>query len=161
LLALAAVFWKGDALRFDSLEDLLLLASFGAIIFCEFVHIDNLYGEQLIRLNTVFKFYSMAWWGLAIAVPIFLYRHRSELITFKKTSVIFCAGAIALSLVYTVRGTQIRSEHNPLLPTLNAIGHWDQMAPGEREALYWLRDNTQAADVILEATGPAYSHFSR
>ena len=161
LLFLLLLLWGSGNLSLEKEENVLLIASFIALGLCEFVHLDNLYGDELRRMNTVFKFYILAWWGLAIAVPLLLWRHRNSFFRYRKLGWGCLMLSIGASLVYPLFATASRT--GPLLRkgTLDGMTYFRHILPGEREAIEWLRDNALSSDVVWEAPGPAYSLYGR
>ncbi len=136
-----------------SVETRLLALSLLLIASCEVIYLrDSFAGGEFFRMNTVFKFYFISWWGLAISVPLLLSK------TMKSK---FLVGVVAASLVYPILGTRSRLGGKIPTPTLDGMAYWSQALPGEREAVQWLRSHTDPSDVIWEAAGPPYGHYGR
>jgi YYY domain-containing protein len=156
----AGLLWGGVGFRRDRIEDLLIMAALGLILFCELFSLDATYGAALLRLNTVFKFYTMAWWGLALGVPLFLWRERGRFARKRRMCLALLFAAIAFSLVYPVTGTQSRIGGRIPEATLDGMRFWDHVFPGERPVVEWLR-GVPPEDVLWEAEGAPYGSFGR
>ena len=153
--------WKCFIEKKWHVESILVLMGIAATIFCEFVHLDDLYGPQYRRMNTVFKFYMMAWWVWALAIPVLVWRHRALFSKFRRAYIAAAFLMVLFSLFYPVYGTKGRIYLKRDQLTLDGMGHWKRAFPGEREALSWIRSNTKPRDMIWEATGVSYKHFAR
>jgi len=132
----------------------LVYLSLALMLFCEFFSLDPSYGEKYLRMNTVFKFYMLVWAMLAVAVPSLMYRQKKHRV--------FVALFTLLCLVYPIKGTIARWKDSGLSSsTLDGLFYWDQKFPHEREAMEWIRKNTNSNDTLLEANGEAYQEFGR
>lgn len=141
---------------------LLMLAAF-LIGFCEFFSVDQTYGKRFLRINTVFKFYSIAWWALALSIPALYSRFWKDFSQRKKiTAFVSIVFILSLSLVYPVRGTIVRIGHKHWYePTLDGMAKWHHEFSGEREMIQWIRSNTHPTDVIWELHGPGLYKYAR
>ncbi|HLG18197.1 MAG TPA: DUF2298 domain-containing protein [Bdellovibrionota bacterium] len=154
-----AWFWKnGD---WEEPEDALLLWSLLAIATCEFIYLYEFFGPEYRRINTVFKFYMLAWSALAICVPLLIWRHRKLFFYYRRSSVALLVVVIAAGCVYPVAGTWARTGGFRGVKSLDGMAHWDRLFPGEREIVRWLRDHTAPNDHILEAEGDSYQRDGR
>ncbi|HMQ11563.1 MAG TPA: DUF2298 domain-containing protein [Oligoflexia bacterium] len=135
----------------------ILLLSLLTILGCEFISVDATL--ESLRLNTVFKFYYLAWWGLAVSVPVFI--ERSQLLNKKRYLLTLCLGAL-ISLYYPIRASAQRVTQNIDKPlTLNGMRNWETSYPGQAEAVVWLRQHTHAQDIIWELMGGADHSFAK
>lgn len=148
---------------------LILVVGVLAIVFVEFFSLDRTYGQKLIRLNTVFKFYMVAWWALCM-VCVGIWDRQLEWARFTKVPVylrylsfgILLVG-LGLSSVYTVKGFWSRAGSlNFSRASLDGMRHWAQEFPGERALIDWMREHTGKNDVIWEMHGEeGYRQVSR
>lgn len=128
---------------------------------CEMFYVDDVYGERLARMNTVFKLYLHVWilWGLAASYAIWvarrhLLRQLSPLARrASKVLLIFCLGAGAL---YPVLAPFSRTGLFSQPYTLDAEREFRNQYPQDAAAAKWLRENIQGQVVIAEATASAY-----
>lgn len=135
----------------------IVLLSLLTILGCEFISVDATL--ESLRLNTVFKFYYLAWWGLAFCVPIFI--ERSKLLNQKPWLLTLCLGAL-ISLYYPIRATAQRIAHNLNKPlSLDGMLAWETQYPGQSEAIDWLRQHTHPRDIIWELMGGADHSFAK
>lgn len=122
------------------------------LAFMELFYLKDSYGTEFFRMNTVFKATHMAFVFLAVTAPVllgFLRRRRYGLAT--AGAVLILAAGLPHLAVLGVR----------------AFGEWpgswsglSWMAPGEPEAVAWLRKRP-AGTVIIEAVGDAYTDAAR
>ncbi len=150
--------------------------AFGLVVGVELVRV----GEDIGRMNTLFKYYLEVWILLAMASAWFLWRmwydNRFRPFPFDRARLAWL-GLVTLlvvgSLIYTVLGTQARlaDRFNPLPPTLDGAAymaeasHWekDQLfeLKHDLEAIRWLQDNVIGSPVVLEAHTDQYRWGSR
>ncbi len=140
-----------------------ILVISGALIAfsCEMFFIDDVYGERLARMNTVFKLYLHVWilWGLAAAFAVWvaeahllsrlspLARRASNLL------LIFCLGSGALyPLLAPISRTKLFAQPY----TLDAEREFRSKCPQDAAAAEWLRENIKGQLVIAEASASAY-----
>lgn len=142
---------------------------------CEVVHIRDFYGGALRRMNTVFKFYYQAWLLLALggAVAAFwLYRTlkaRRRRQGGRIAYGAFLALGVTLliaSLHFPIKVTLLRTNMFRGPATLNGMDWMQRFHPEDYAAAEWLRGQggsqpDRHVPVVLEATGGAYSEFSR
>ncbi|MCB0308817.1 MAG: hypothetical protein KDD48_05550, partial [Bdellovibrionales bacterium] len=132
----------------------LVVVSSGLIGFCELFYIDPTYGPPFVRINTVFKFYVLAWIMCGVAVPILVYRWKIHSVA--SLIVVF------LGLVYPVKALHSRlSEPQVGTPTLSGLAYWAKTFPFEKDAALWIKANTKPHDIIFEAMGKPYLDYAR
>ena len=128
------------------------------LMFCEFFSLDPTYGYDYFRMNTVFKFYILAWWIFAVFSAI-----RLSSLGWTRPRVACLLVAVLAGSVYPILGTRARLGPRPDAGhlTLDGAAYWNAVFPGERQALDWILHNTSPTDAILEAVGPAYQEYGR
>ncbi len=139
----------------------LCLLALGMIAGCELVHFKDSYGEQLHRMNTVFKFYHQAWPLLAIGAAVFAER-AWRATRARRRALAFVLGAAAfLALLYpmTAAVSRLRQKDGPF--SLDARRALERRNRGDLEAIEWLGKNAPRSAVLLEASGDPYSEFAR
>lgn len=137
----------------------LVAVASAALFACEVVFIRDSYGDELHRMNTVFKLYFQAWTFLALAFPWFA-RQLLGAGGFRRTAAAAALGAgIAASLFYPIAAVATRAGTAAF--TLDGNAYLDRDHPDDAAAIRWLRANVTRRSVILEATGDPYSYFAR
>jgi len=129
------------------------LAALGTFLFLvpEVVYVVDSYGEDLHRMNTVFKSYIQGWIFFAVALPVLLQwgvRGRPARITL----VVVMAVASGPHLVSMVAQQFTASERG-----FNGM-RW--MTEGDRAIVRYLRSQAPGT-VIAEAVGGAYTQYAR
>ena len=124
----------------------------------ELVAVKDPYGEELHRMNTVFKCYAGAAALLAPAasllVPLALASRRARF----AIRAALALGALALlahpAALLAQRAKATRT-------TLDGLAWMSREAPGDRAAAEWLRANAPAGARLVEAVGSAYTDHGR
>jgi len=155
LLAVCLVFIVIGGVRGDVRQDrpALLLAALGVFLFLvpELIYVRDPYGEQLHRMNTVFKSYFQGWIFLAIAVPALLGGMRMG--RWKRVALV---SALVLPMIPHLAGMASA----PLLHRPLGLDGLRWMTSGDREIVRFLRHQPPGA-VLAEAVGHAYSDYAR
>ncbi|HEY7113596.1 MAG TPA: DUF2298 domain-containing protein [Thermoanaerobaculia bacterium] len=139
----------------------LLVLSLAMIAGCEFRYFKDDYGDQLQRMNTIFKFYHQAWPLFGIAVVAFAERAWRQ--TGARAAALrwLSAAAAAVALLYPANATvsRLRQREGPF--SLDALPALARRSSGDAAAIVWLEQHAPARSVILEATGDPYREFAR
>lgn len=140
----------------------LLFAAAGATLAAvpDVVLVQDSYGEQMRRMNTVFKTFMGAWpllvLGGALLLPLALATRRARGII-RAALLVAAAGLIAHPLSALV----FRARWGGAVDGLNGLAWMQREAPGDRAAVEWLRTHAVDGAVLAEATGNAYTDYSR
>ncbi len=123
----------------------------------------------LQRINTVFKFYYQAWILLGCGALVAL----GYLLKHAKTTGYVAAGVYTVLFVFAIqfpivgaqtRGIEFRgptSSENRREATLDGLVFMQIHNQNDYEALQWLKQEADPQATVLEATGGAYSYYSR
>lgn len=122
---------------------------------------DAFENGALERMNTVFKAGFQAYLLLGLAAGAALPWAAAWLPRRAVWSVWAAVAAVLLllGLVYPYAGSYARTGGFSNGPTLDGLRWLESRAPGDPEAIAWLRDNTDGDAVVLEAFGDDYSAF--
>jgi len=137
---------------------------------CEFVYIKDAYGHPLERQNTVFKFYYQAWilCGISAGYAVYWMREKASKalsLAWEPGFRILLIAVVMFPIVASAAKTgYFRSFTQPSQTskaTLDGMFYLTWQYPGDYKAIYWLRRNASPDERILEASGPAFSHYGR
>lgn len=137
---------------------LLAAAGIALAMIPELVAVKDPYGEELHRMNTVFKCYAGAAAllapAVALLVPLALASRRAR----GAVRAALALGALALlahpAALLAQRAKAART-------TLDGLAWMTREAPGDRAAAEWLRANAPADARLVEAVGSAYTDHGR
>jgi YYY domain-containing protein len=122
------------------------------------VVVTDTYGEQLARMNTVFKTFSDAWpllaLGTALLLPLALSTRQAA-----ATIRVFLSLALLATLVHPLAAAVVRMKQEG--GSLDGLRWVARDMPGDRAAVDWLRLHAAPGAVIAEATGNPYSDYAR
>ena len=157
LLALALAGALAAAVLREGMQRFAFLLAAGGLLCVlapEIVYVrDAFQGSDDYRMNTVFKVGFNAWLLFGIAAAVLLtaaFARRPAL-----AALLGPLAAAALAFPIVGAATKIEQRHGGA--ELDGLGWLDELAPGDRPAIAWLREHTPRGTVILEATGPEYS----
>lgn len=139
----------------------LVLLGLGMIGGCELVYFKDTYGQDLQRMNTIFKFYHQAWPLLAIGGAVFAGRAWSAGGRRRRAfraALAACAVAAALWPV-NVTVSRLRQRDGPF--SLDAHRALERRGKGDAAVIDWLLSKARIGSVVLEASGDPYSEFAR
>jgi YYY domain-containing protein len=166
----AGVFWlllrepsaHETAVPSGTLRAGLLFAAAGAALAAvpDVVLVSDSYGDQLRRMNTVFKTFMGAWPLLALSgtllLPLALSTRRARGLV----RAVLLATAAAL-LAHPLAAVLTRAKWGGPVDGLNGLAWMQREAPGDRAAVEWLRAHAIDDAILAEATGNAYTDYSR
>ena len=164
LLALRAA-WRSFRAADDDASGIfaafLVLLALGMVGGCEIVYFKDTYGQDLQRMNTIFKFYHQAWPLLAVGSVVFVGRAwqagAGRRIAFR--AVLAVLGLLALLWPVNVAVSRWRQKDGPL--SLDAHGPLVRRNPGDAAVIDWLLKNAPQGSVVMEASGDPYSEYAR
>lgn len=124
------------------------------------VLVSDSYGDQMRRMNTVFKTFMGAWpllvLGGALLLPLALSTRRARSLV-RAALLVTVAGLLAHPLAAVL----FRLRWVGPVDGLNGLAWMQREAPGDRAAVEWLRTHAVEGAVLAEATGNAYTDYSR
>jgi YYY domain-containing protein len=139
----------------------LSLLALGMIAGCELVYFKDSYGDQLHRMNTIFKFYHQAWPLLAIGGVVFADRAWHATKRPRRSLALGLAIATFAAILYPATAMVSRLRQNEGAFTLDSRSALGRRNPGDLEAIEWLGENAPRGSVVMEATGDPYTEFAR
>ncbi len=128
----------------------------------EYVYLKDVF---MARMNTIFKFYFLAWivWSLAGAWQLarWLEPHpkNTETSVWRPIVTGVACLLIAVGLVYTVLAVPARAEEHGKPWTLDGAAWLATTRPGDYAAVQWLNANVVGAPVIAEAPSDQYRAY--
>ncbi|HVO50529.1 MAG TPA: DUF2298 domain-containing protein [Thermoanaerobaculia bacterium] len=139
-----------------------LFAAAGAVLASvpDVVLVSDSYGDQLRRMNTVFKTFMGAWpllvIGGALLLPLALSTRRARGVV-RAALLVGAAGLLA----HPLSAVLFRWKWSGPVDGLNGLAWMQRDAPGDRAAVEWLRAHAVDGAVLVEATGNAYTDYGR
>lgn len=147
---------EDQAYRFSLL---LIVAGMLLVLVPEFVYLRDLFGY---RLNTIFKFYYLAWlmWSVAAAFGTIVLFQRLRLPWSSVFAVLFTL-SLVMALVYPAMGLWSRTNgFNPITgKTLDGADYFKNYLPDDAAAVAWLKQ--APFGVVVESVGGSYSSHAR
>ena len=140
----------------------LVLLGLGMIAGCELVYHQDTYGQDLQRMNTIFKYYHQAWPLLAIGGSVFAGRAWNAAPARRRPlwrlglSVL---AVLALLWPLNVAISRYRQKDGPI--SLDLGGPLAKRSPGDAAAVAWFLKNAPIGSKILEASGDPYTEYAR
>ena len=144
----------------------LLIGGLALLTLSESFRIKDVFGN---RMNTVFKLYYQTWLFLSCLGGFAVYYvnqrlWRGKVMTSK--GLLIWNGTVALIIgagsVYSMAALLSKTDAFNGPANLDGLAYVEAMAPGELEALQWLRDQPRDPQaVVLEATGLQYTRYGR
>ncbi len=158
LLALLWLVRHGNRERAPQFTAWLFGVAFFLVLTVEVVFLRDVFGD---RMNTVFKVYFQVWGILAIASAVALPAAPAAIAARNGKGPALAMGAIVATLLagaglYTPISAYHWDNGFAQWHGLDGLAYITRIAPGEREAIDWLRSHAQPSDVVLEAPGCSY-----
>ena len=128
------------------------------VLIPEFIFLRDLFGY---RINTIFKFYFLAWlmWGIVASYACIVLWNRLR----TPWQIVFRVGMVlllGLALIYPVLGLWTKTNSfKPSQWTLDGTAHLVNSSPDEAAAMAWLQK--APLGVVAEAVGGSYTTFAR
>jgi len=151
--------------------DAIFLAGLGLVLLPEFVFLDDAYGGENERMNTIFKAYTTAWGLIMIGVMSLLRRLWGRFVEllkqFEYSSLIPWSAAIATGLSVIIflpfffHTTSLRRSdpNRPIVaPEGEGLSEVNRSFPGSATIIHRLKNSPDG--IVLEAQGDAYSYTS-
>lgn len=153
-----------------SFSEGLLLAGIGFLLLPEVVFLNDAYGGDNERMNTIFKVYVTAWGILTVAAASIFTRGvmaMTSSVTLEPTIVkgvrwiggsmgVFALAALSLFFFHAASLRRPPIDQTIVLPRAEGLSELQQRFPGSVEVIRRLRDEKRA--VVLEAQGNAYDY---
>ncbi|HEX9304404.1 MAG TPA: DUF2298 domain-containing protein [Thermoanaerobaculia bacterium] len=139
----------------------LCLLALGMIAGCEVVYFKDSYGEQLHRMNTIFKFYHQAWPLLGIGAVVFVDRAWRATKVPRRSLVFVLVLAVFAALLYPMTAAVSRLRQRDGAFSLDARRALRRRNPGDLQAIEWLVKNAPSRSVVMEASGNPYTEYAR
>ena len=141
---------------------LLVLLGLGMIAGCELVYHRDTYGQDLQRMNTIFKYYHQAWPLLAIGGSVFAGRAWNAAPARRRP--LWRVGLSVLAVLavlwpLNVAISRYRQKDGPI--SLDLGVPLAKRSPGDAAAVAWLLKNAPIGSRILEASGDPYTEYAR
>ena len=149
-------------------EDTFIMAGLVLVLTPEFVFLDDSYGPEIDRMNTIFKFYTTAWGLLGLGAVSVVVRalRKFEPQTAEYGMVIPATSGVIVAMILSYGAykfydhTITMRANGSLDPTFEAklegLGEANRWHPGSAEAIRALRKLPKGR--VLEAQGRAYSY---
>lgn len=164
VLGLGAAFLLAVARLFPGLSPALragfLLAAAAVVLLLvpELVAVRDPYGEPLHRMNTVFKCYAAA---AALLAPATALLAPLALATRRARVLVRASVALAVLGLLVHPASLLAQRRKAPKTALDGLAWMSEEAPGDRDAVEWLRKNADPEARLVEAVGAAYTDHAR
>jgi YYY domain-containing protein len=142
-------------------EILFALAGIAIITFTEFFYLKDYLGGEFYRMNTVFKFYNIAWIFMGVSSMVILARALGRLeVPRVPTGAVKAAGVITAVILIIAVPALLAGGSGHWPPTLDGLQYVKGSHPGDARALSFVRGLPPGA-VIAEGVKGDYGYPSR
>ncbi len=124
----------------------------------ELLAVKDPYGEELHRMNTVFKCYAGA---AALLAPATALLAPLALASRRARGTVRAALAVGVLALLAHPAALLAQRAKATRATLDGLAWMTREAPGDRAAAEWLRANAPAGARLVEAVGSAYTDHGR
>lgn len=161
-------------LEFSDLFILILAAcAMGLILVPELIYVRDIYGGSFSRTNTMFKLTYQAFmlFGMIMSYAIVRFIAVGEKISQRVIGIV-CLFFLLWTCNYLDEALnaytgdmskpfeETRDHYARTLNSYNTISKTNALTPAEEEAIFWVLDNTEGTDVILQMGTTSYSSFA-
>ena len=149
-------------------EDMMAIVGLLIVIFCEVLYLREIYTDSFFRMNTVYKFYYIAWFLFGISCTTIIGRfigdnlpdgRADRTLWFRGVTLVMVALLLAappllhLDIGGEVLGIRFPGGYN----TLDGLAYLEKAHPGDAGAVRYLAD-APAGTRIVEAIGGDYTY---
>lgn len=140
----------------------MLLSALALLFVAECLWVDDIYGWQLRRMNTVFKWHLHAIVLMACALPGVFATLLEAPGRLPRRVTLSAATLLALvSCVHVTATVASHARHREPVFTIDGLSGMNREHPGDAAAVRYLWTHASGTDVVLEAAGRSYSYGSR
>lgn len=143
----------------------LAAVGFGICLLCELVHLKDVYGDKLARLNTVFKFYVPAWTALGVAAVLAVGIAKDAYPRFpRRIGQAFLLAWLVLLAMHPTLGVWTRGNRFQVADHLDGLDGLRREMPDDIRLGEWILEEQKSGrdfDGFAEAPGGAYSSYMR
>ncbi|MEI6266343.1 MAG: DUF2298 domain-containing protein [bacterium] len=141
--------------------NILILAVFVIIIFCEYFFLKDIYGIDFQRANTVFKFHYQVWVLFAIISGYIFYYFTTVKDNIKYVFYLFGITFLLISSAYLPKSVYDSANSFSKQMGLDGSGYIASKYSFDYQAILWINKNILGEKIIVETVGESYTDGSR